>query len=79
MPDGHHTALSPDHAVDQLEALHADAVQAQRDALAARLRATAAASPLFDMDRHARTFADALDAEWARRFSRSPSAPAATG
>jgi AMP nucleosidase len=34
MPDGHHTALSPDQAVEQLEALHADSVQAQRDALA---------------------------------------------
>lgn len=34
MPDGHHIALTPDHAVDQLEAMHAEAEQAQRDALA---------------------------------------------
>ncbi|PPQ29924.1 AMP nucleosidase [Rhodopila globiformis] len=34
MPDGHHSALTPDQAVDRLEAMHADAVQAQRDALA---------------------------------------------
>ena len=34
MPDGHETALSPEQAVDRLEALHADAVQAQREALA---------------------------------------------
>jgi AMP nucleosidase len=34
MPDGRHTALSPDQAVDLLAAMHAEAVQAQRDALA---------------------------------------------
>ena len=34
MPDGHETALSPEQAVDRLEALHAEAVRAQRDALA---------------------------------------------
>ena len=34
MPDGHETALSPDQAVDRLEAMHAEAVQAQRDVLA---------------------------------------------
>ena len=34
MTDGHHTALSPEQAIDLLEARHADAVQAQRDALA---------------------------------------------
>ena len=34
MPDGHETALSPEQAVDRLEALHAEAVQAQREALA---------------------------------------------
>ncbi len=34
MPDGHQTALSPEQAVDLLEALHAEAVQAQREALA---------------------------------------------
>jgi AMP nucleosidase len=34
MPDGHETTLSPEQAVDRLEALHADAVQAQREALA---------------------------------------------
>ncbi len=34
MPDGRQTALSPDQAVDRLEAMHAEAVQAQRDALA---------------------------------------------
>ena len=34
MPDGHETALSPEQAVDRLEALHAEAVRAQREALA---------------------------------------------
>ena len=34
MPDGRKTALSPEQAVDRLEALHAEAVRAQRDALA---------------------------------------------
>jgi AMP nucleosidase len=34
MPDGYQTALSPDQAVDRLEAMHAAAVQAQRHALA---------------------------------------------
>jgi AMP nucleosidase len=34
MPDGHHAALSPDQAVVRLEAMHAEAVQAQRNALA---------------------------------------------
>ena len=34
MPDGSQTALSPEQAVDRLEAMHAEAVQAQRDALA---------------------------------------------
>ena len=34
MPDGRQTALSPDQAVDRLEAMHAQAVQAQRHALA---------------------------------------------
>jgi AMP nucleosidase len=34
MPDGHHSALSPGQAVDRLEVMHAEAVQAQRDALA---------------------------------------------
>jgi AMP nucleosidase len=33
MPDERPTALSPDQAVDRLEVMHADAVQAQRDAL----------------------------------------------
>jgi AMP nucleosidase len=33
MPDGRQTTLSPDQAVDRLEAMHAEAVQAQRDAL----------------------------------------------
>lgn len=33
MLNGPHTALSPVQAVDRLEAMHADAVQAQRDAL----------------------------------------------
>ena len=34
MPDGHETALSPEQAVDRLEALHAEAVRSQREALA---------------------------------------------
>ena len=34
MTDGRRTTLSPDQAVDRLEAMHAAAVQAQRDALA---------------------------------------------
>jgi AMP nucleosidase len=34
MPYGHQVAFSPDQAVDRLEAMHAEAVQAQRDALA---------------------------------------------
>jgi AMP nucleosidase len=34
MPDGSQTAPSPDQIVDRLDAVHADAVQAQRDALA---------------------------------------------
>ncbi len=34
MPDGRQTALSPYQAVDRLEAMHAEVVQAQRDALA---------------------------------------------
>ena len=34
MQDGHQTTLSPEQAVDRLEAMHAHAVQAQRDALA---------------------------------------------
>jgi AMP nucleosidase len=34
MPDGPEPTLSPEHAVDRLQALHAKAVQAQRDALA---------------------------------------------
>ena len=34
MPDGRASALSPDQAVDRLEAMHAEAVQAQRDVLA---------------------------------------------
>ncbi len=34
MPDGRPTALSPDQAVDRLAAMHRQAVQAQRDALA---------------------------------------------
>jgi AMP nucleosidase len=33
MPDGRQTSLSPEQAVDQLEAMHAEVVQAQRDAL----------------------------------------------
>ncbi len=34
MPDGSQTALSPEQAVDRLEAIHAEAVRAQREALA---------------------------------------------
>ena len=34
MSDGPEATLSPDQAVDRLEVLHAEAVQAQRDALA---------------------------------------------
>jgi AMP nucleosidase len=34
MPDGRQIEFSPDQAVDRLEALHAEAAQAQRDALA---------------------------------------------
>ena len=34
MSDGRRTALSPDQAVDQLETMHSQAVQAQRDSLA---------------------------------------------
>jgi AMP nucleosidase len=34
MPDGREPALSPDQAVDRLQAMHAEAVQAQRDVLA---------------------------------------------
>ena len=34
MHEGRQAALSPDQAVDRLEAMHAEAVQAQRDALA---------------------------------------------
>jgi AMP nucleosidase len=34
MPDGRQTTLAPDQAVDRLEALHVEAMQAQRDALA---------------------------------------------
>ena len=34
MPDGHHTPLSPEQAVDGLEVMHEAAVQAQRAALA---------------------------------------------
>jgi AMP nucleosidase len=34
MPHGRQTALSPDQAVDRLEAMHSEAVRAQRDALA---------------------------------------------
>jgi AMP nucleosidase len=34
MPHEHDTALSPEQAVDRLEAMHAEAVNAQRDALA---------------------------------------------
>ncbi len=33
MPDGFQPALSPEQAVDRLQAMHADAVQAQREAL----------------------------------------------
>ena len=34
MPDGRQVGLSPDQTVDRLEAMHAEAVQAQREALA---------------------------------------------
>ena len=34
MPHGRQTALSPDQAVDRLEAMHSEAVRAQREALA---------------------------------------------
>ncbi len=52
MPDRHHTTLSPEQAVDRLEALHADAVQAQRDALARF--AAAGAPPLAEQRRRFR-------------------------
>ena len=34
MSDERHIALSPEQAVDRLEVMHTEAVQAQRDALA---------------------------------------------
>jgi AMP nucleosidase len=42
MPDARQTVLSPEQAVDQLEAMHTQALQAQRDALA---RFTAGGAP----------------------------------
>jgi hypothetical protein len=52
MPDGHETTLSPEQAVDRLEALHAEAVRAQRDALARRSQARAAQQPRNVNPRH---------------------------
>jgi predicted O-linked N-acetylglucosamine transferase (SPINDLY family) len=56
------------------------ATNAQRRAeLRARLRTAGATSALFDMDRYATSFADAMSAAWQRRFSATMPGPAGTG
>jgi protein O-GlcNAc transferase len=51
----------------------------RRREFAQRLRRNRQTLPLFDMDRYARTFADALTKEWNQRFSAAAPAPATPG